>query len=214
MQTKAEIANAVEVEGLVAKTKQTTAMVSPRASTLGDQLGILQFDNGYLSPYFVTNPERMEVVFEDAYILICATIISSKQNILPVLNQMTELDRPLLIVAEDVVDAALAALVVEKLRGPLRVAAVRAPGSAAQRREALQYLANFTGAPLITEGLDIALKNIRVADLGRARKVTVGKNSTVVESEPQPYAQSKARIAPMQFLQTGITWGTSGRLSA
>jgi hypothetical protein len=141
----------------------------------------MQFDSGYLSPYFVTDPERMEVAFENAYILIHEKQIGSKQDLLPLLEQITKAGKPLVIVAEDVQGEALATLVVKNLSGPLRVAAVRAPGSGDQRKKMLQRIATFTGGKAITEGPDIQLKSIKISDLGQAAKITIGKNNTVVE---------------------------------
>ena len=141
----------------------------------------IQFDCGYLSPYFVTDPERMEVDFEDAYVLIHEKKISSKKDLLPLLDQITKSGKPLLIVAEDVGGEALATLVVNKLRGPLQVAAVRAPGSADQRKRMLQEVARLTGGKAITEDLDIPLRNIQISDLGQAKKISIDKNNTVVE---------------------------------
>lgn len=143
--------------------------------------GFMQFDSGYLSPYFVTDPERMEVAFENAYILIHEKQISSKQNILPLLAQITRSGKPLLIIAEDVCGEALATLVVRNLSGPLRVAAVGVPCSWDQRKSMLQGIAILTGGKAITEGLDTQLKNIKISDLGQAAKITIGKNNTVVE---------------------------------
>jgi chaperonin GroEL len=141
----------------------------------------MQFDSGYLSPYFVTDPERMEVAFENAYILIHEKQIGSKQDLLPLLEQITKSGRPLVIVAGDVGGEALATLVVRNLRGPLQVAAVRAPGFRDQRESMLQSIAVLTGGKAITEGLDSQLKNIKISDLGQAAKITIGKNNTVVE---------------------------------
>jgi hypothetical protein len=145
------------------------------------QGGFVQFDSGYLSPYFVTDPERMEVVFENAYILIHEEQIVSKQDLLPLLERITKSGKPLLIIAEDVGGEALATLVVKNLRGPLQVAAVRAPGFGDQRKSMLQGIAILTGGKAITEGPDIQLKNIHISDLGRAAKITIDKNNTVVE---------------------------------
>ena len=145
------------------------------------RVGRLQFVGGYLSPYFVTDPERMEVDFEDAYVLIHEKKISSKKDVLPLLDQITKSGKPLLIIAEDIGGEALATLVVNKLRGPLQVAAVRAPGSGDQRESMLQDVARLTGGKAITEDLDIPLRNIRISDLGQAKKITIDKNNTVVE---------------------------------
>jgi chaperonin GroEL len=145
------------------------------------QVGGMQFDCGYLSPYFVTDPERMEVAFENVYILIHEKKISSKKDLLPLLEQITKSGKPLLIIADDVAGEALAALVVNNLRGPLQVAAVRAPGSGDQRKSMLQDIALLTNGKAITEGVDIQLKDIQISDLGQAKKITVDKNSTLVQ---------------------------------
>jgi chaperonin GroEL len=155
--------------------------IIPRSAGNKPQVGGMQFDCGYLSPYFVTDPERMEVAFENAYVLIHERKISSKKDLLPLLEQITKSGKPLFIIAEDVGGEALANLVVKKLRGPLQVAAVRAPGFGDQRKSMLQEIAILTGGKTITEGLDIELTNIRISDLGQAKKITVDKNSTVVE---------------------------------
>jgi chaperonin GroEL (HSP60 family) len=141
----------------------------------------LQFVGGYLSPYFVTDPERMEVDFEDAYVLIHEKKISFKKDVLPLLDQITKSGKPLLIIAEDVGGEVLATLVVNKLRGPLQVAAVRAPGSGDQRKRMLQDVARLTGGKAIIEDLDIPLGNIQISDLGQAKKITIDKNNTVIE---------------------------------
>lgn len=156
------------------------------ASNAGDrsQEGFMRFDSGYLSPYFVTDPERMEVALENAYILIHEKQISSKQDLLPLLEQITKSGKPLVIVAEDVRGEALAALVVKNLSGPLRVAAVGAPGFGDQRNSMLHGIAILTGGRAITQGVGIQLKNIQISDLGQAAKITIDKNCTVVEVQP------------------------------
>jgi len=141
----------------------------------------IQFEGGYLSPYFVTHPERMEVAFENVYILIHEEKISSKKDLLPLLEQITKSGKPLLIIAEDVRDEALATLVVNKIRGSLRVAAVRAPGWGDQRKSVLQDIAVLTGGKAVTEGVGLRLKNMKISDLGQAKKITIDKNNTVVE---------------------------------
>jgi chaperonin GroEL len=141
----------------------------------------MQFDRGYLSPYFVTDPERMEVALENAYVLIHENKISSKKNLLPLLEQISGSGKPLVIIAEDVVGEALAALVVNKIRGPLQVAAVRAPGTGDQRKSILQDIALLTGGKAITADLD--LTNVQISDLGQAKRITIDKNNTVVEGK-------------------------------
>ena len=142
----------------------------------------MQFDRGYLSPYFVTDPERMEVVLENPVILIHEKKISSMKDLLPLLEQVARLGRPLLIIAEDVEGEALATLVVNKLRGTLQAAAVKAPGFGDRRKAMLEDIATLTGGRAITEDLGIKLENIKVEDLGRAKKVTIDKdNTTIVE---------------------------------
>jgi chaperonin GroEL len=142
----------------------------------------MQFDRGYLSPYFVTDPERMEVVLDNPVILIHEKKISSMKDLLPLLEQVARLGRPLLIIAEDVDGEALATLVVNKLRGTLQAAAVKAPGFGDRRKAMLEDIATLTGGRAITEDLGIKLENIKVDDLGRAKKVTIDKdNTTIVE---------------------------------
>ncbi len=157
------------------------------AKTLETSLEVvegMQFDRGYLSPYFVTDPERMEVVLENPAILIHEKKISSMKDMLPMLEQVARLGKPLLIIAEDVEGEALATLVVNKLRGTLQVAAVKAPGFGDRRKAMLEDIATLTGGRAITEDLGIKLENIRVEDLGRAKKVTIDKdNTTIVEGE-------------------------------
>src|ERR1700694_1182555 len=155
--------------------------IIPRGASDKPQVGGMQFACGYLSPYFVTDPERMEVAFENVYILIHEKKISSKKELLPLLEQITKSGKPLLIIAEDIGGEALATLVVSKLRGPLQVAAVRAPGFGDQRKSMLQDIALLTGGKAITEGLDIQLENIQISDLGQAKKITIDKNNTVLE---------------------------------
>jgi chaperonin GroEL len=142
----------------------------------------MQFDRGYLSPYFVTDPERMEVVLEDPLILIHEKKISSLKDLLPVLEKVAQSGRPLLIVAEDLEGEALATLVVNKLRGTLKAAAVKAPGYGDRRKAMLEDIATLTGGRAITEDLGIKLENLKLEDLGRAKKVTIDKdNTTIVE---------------------------------
>jgi chaperonin GroEL len=155
------------------------------AKTLETSLEVvegMQFDRGYLSPYFVTDPERMEVVLENPVILIHEKKISSMKDLLPVLEQVARMGKPLLIIAEDVEGEALATLVVNKLRGTLQAAAVKAPGFGDRRKAMLEDIAILTGGRAITEDLGIKLENIKVDDLGKAKKITIDKdNTTIVE---------------------------------
>ncbi len=157
------------------------------AKTMETQLEVvegMQFDRGYLSPYFVTDPERMEVVLENAYILIHEKKISSMKDLLPLLEQIAKSGRPLVIIAEDVEGEALATLVVNKLRGTLQVAAVKAPGFGDRRKAMLQDIAILTGGKAITEDLGIKLENVQMDDLGQAKKITIDKdNTTIVEGK-------------------------------
>src|SRR5437899_2362843 len=142
----------------------------------------MQFDRGYLSPYFVTDAERMEVVLEDPYLLINEKKISSMKDLLPILEQIARMGKPLVIISEDVEGEALATLVVNKIRGTLSVAAVKAPGFGDRRKEMLKDIATLTGGKAITEDLGIKLENIKLEDLGKAKKVVVDKdNTTIVE---------------------------------
>jgi chaperonin GroEL len=142
----------------------------------------MQFDRGYLSPYFVTDPERMEAVLEDPYILIYEKKISSLKDLLPLLEQIARASKPLLIIAEDVEGEALATLVVNKLRGMLQACAVKAPGFGDRRKAMLQDIAILTGGKAITEDLGIKLEHAQLSDLGRAGRVTIDKdNTTIVE---------------------------------
>jgi chaperonin GroEL len=157
------------------------------SKTMETQLDVvegMQFDRGYLSPYFVTDPERMEAVLENPYILIHEKKISSMKDLLPLLEQIAKSGAPLLIIAEDVDGEALATLVVNKLRGTLHVAAVKAPGFGDRRKAMLEDIAILTGGKAITEDLGLKLENVKVEDLGRAKKLTVDKdNTTIVEGK-------------------------------
>ena len=157
------------------------------AKTLETSLDVvegMQFDRGYLSPYFVTDPERMEVVLENPIILIHEKKISSMKDLLPLLEQVARLSRPLLIVAEDIEGEALATLVVNKLRGTLQVTAVKAPGFGDRRKAMLEDIAILTNGKAMTEDLGLKLENIKIEDLGEAKKVTIDKdNTTIVEGQ-------------------------------
>src|SRR5215510_4705572 len=142
----------------------------------------MQFDRGYLSPYFVTDPERMEASLENAFILLHEKKISSMKDLLPLLEQIAKTGKPFLIVAEEVEGEALATLVVNKLRGTLNCAAVKAPGFGDRRKAMLEDIAILSGGKVISEDLGIKLESVQLADLGRAKKITVDKdNTTIVE---------------------------------
>jgi len=154
----------------------------------------MQFDRGYLSPYFVTDPERMEAVLEDALILIYDKKISSMKDLLPILEKVAQMGRPLLIIAEDVEGEALATLVVNKLRGTLRVAAVKAPGFGDRRKAMLQDIAVLTGGQVISEELGLKLENATLQDLGRAKRVVVDKDNTTIVGGAGDPEKIKGRI--------------------
>ena len=158
----------------------------------------MQFDRGYLSPYFVTNPERMEVVLENPVILIHEKKISSMKNLLPLLEQVAQLGRPLLVVAEDVESEALAMLVVNKLRGTLQVAAVKAPGYGDRRKEILEDIAILTGGRALSEDLGIKIENIKVDDLGSAKKVTIDKDKTTIIEGAGAKAAIEGRVKQLR----------------
>jgi chaperonin GroEL len=167
------------------------------SKTLETQLEVvegMQFDRGYLSPYFVTDPERMEVAFENAYILINEKKISSMKDILPLLEQISKSGKPLLIIAEDIEGEALATLVVNKLRGTLQVAAVKAPGFGDRRKAMLQDIATLTGGKAITEDLGIKLENVKMEDLGQAKKVTIDKENTTIIEGKGKHADVEGRV--------------------
>ncbi len=154
----------------------------------------MQFDRGYISPYFVTDPERMEAVIEDAFILINEKKISSMKDLLPVLEQIAKMGRPLLIIAEDVEGEALATLVVNKLRGTLNCAAVKAPGFGDRRKAMLEDIAVLTGGQALSEDLGLKLENVKISDLGRAKRITIDKdNTTIVEGAGDP-AKIQGRV--------------------
>ncbi|MGB8061981.1 MAG: hypothetical protein WCF26_08810 [Candidatus Sulfotelmatobacter sp.] len=167
------------------------------------QFGGIQLDCGYLSPFFITDPERMEVAFENVYILVYPGKISSKKDLLPLLEQITKNGKPLLIIAEDVEGEALATLVVNKVRGFLQVAAVSAPSLGDHRKRWLHDITLLTGSKVIMEGLDIQLKHLQISDLGQAKRVRVDKHRTVIESSvisPQlrgPEPQKSSTIADL-----------------
>ena len=158
----------------------------------------MQFDRGYLSPYFVTDPERMECVLEDVYILIHEKKISSMKDLLPLLEQTAKMSKPLLIIAEDVEGEALATLVVNKLRGTLQCAAVKAPGFGDRRKAMLEDIAVLTGGKAITEDLGIKLENVKLEDLGRAKKVTIDKDNTTIVAGAGKASEIEGRIKQLR----------------
>jgi chaperonin GroEL len=158
----------------------------------------MQFDRGYLSPYFVTDPERMECVLEDVYILIHEKKISSMKDLLPLLEQTAKMSKPLLIIAEDVEGEALATLVVNKLRGTLQCAAVKAPGFGDRRKAMLEDIAVLTGGKAITEDLGIKLENVKLEDLGRAKKLTIDKDNTTIVAGAGKASEIGGRIKQLR----------------
>jgi chaperonin GroEL len=154
----------------------------------------MQFDRGYLSPYFVTDQDRMEVVLNDAYLLISEKKISSMKDLLPVLEAIAKQGKPLLIIAEDIEGEALATLVVNKLRGTLNTAAVKAPGFGDRRKELLKDIAILTGGQVVSEDLGIKLENVTLSDLGQAKRVTVDKDNTTIVDGIGKKADIKGRI--------------------
>ncbi len=171
------IAEAMEKVG---KDGVITVEESKSMDTNLDVVEGMRFDRGYLSPYFVTDPERMEAVLEDPYVLIYEKKISSMKDLLPILEKVAQQGKPLVIVAEEVEGEALATLVVNKLRGTLRVAAVKAPGYGDRRKAMLEDIAILTGGKAITEDLGLKLENLKLEDLGRANKVTIDKDDTTI----------------------------------
>jgi chaperonin GroEL len=158
----------------------------------------MQFDRGYLSPYFVTDPERMECELEDPYILIHEKKISALNDLLPLLEQVARSGRPLLIIGEDVEGEALATMVVNKIRGTLKGAAVKAPGYGDRRKAMLEDIAVVTGGTCITEDLGIKLENVKLTDLGSAKKVTIGKDETTIVEGAGKASDIKGRVEQLR----------------
>lgn len=154
----------------------------------------MQFDRGYLSPYFVTNPEKMTAELEDAFLLIHDKKISGMKDILPILEQIAKMGKPLLIIAEDVEGEALATLVVNKLRGTLHVAAVKAPGFGDRRKAMLEDIAILTGGKVIAEEMGYKLENVRLEDLGRAKKISIDKDNTTIIDGAGKRSDIEARV--------------------
>jgi chaperonin GroEL len=188
----AEAMEKVGKEGVI-----TVEEAKSMESTL-DVVEGMQFDRGYLSPYFVTDAERMEAVLEDAFILIHEKKISNMKELLPVLEQVARGGKPLVIIAEDVDGEALATLVVNKLRGTLNVCAIKAPGFGDRRKEMLKDIAILTGGQAITEDLGLKLENLTLKDLGRAKTVTVDKDNTTIVDGAGKKADITARVAEIR----------------
>ncbi len=169
----------------------------------------MQFDRGYLSPYFVTDPERMEVVLENAKILIYEKKISSMKDLLPILEQVARQGKPFLIIAEDVEGEALATLVVNKLRGTLNVAGVKAPGFGDRRKAMLEDIAILTGGKLISEDLGIKLENVKWDDLGDAKRVAIDKDNTTLVTDADEKARKEAIAGRVKQIRQQIDDTTS-----
>jgi chaperonin GroEL len=184
----AEAMQKVGKEGVI------TVEESKTAETTLEVVEGMQFDRGYLSPYFVTDPERMETVLEDAYILISEKKISNMKDLLPVLEAIARSQKPLLIIAEDIEGEALATLVVNKLRGTLHCAATKAPGFGDRRKEMLKDIAVLTGGQVIAEELGLKLENVTISDLGRAKRVTLDKDNTTLVDGAGDKTGIKGRI--------------------
>ncbi|MGB3340555.1 MAG: chaperonin GroEL [bacterium] len=154
----------------------------------------MQFDRGYLSPYFITNPDRMECILEDVYILLFEKKISAMKDLLPLLEKVAQKGRPLLILCEEVEGEALATLVVNKIRGTLQVAAVKAPGYGDRRRAMLEDIAVLTSGKLISEDIGLKLENVQISDLGQAKRITIDKENTTIIEGSGKKADLQARI--------------------
>ena len=182
----------------VGKDGVITVEESRSLETLLEVVEGMQFDRGYLSPYFVTDAERMEAVLDNAVILLCEKKISSMKDLLPLLEQVAKLGKPLLIIAEDVEGEALATLVVNKLRGTLNVCAVKAPGFGDRRKAMLEDIAILTGGKVISEDLGIKLESVKLEDLGKAKKVTVDKDNTTIVEGAGKGADISGRVATIR----------------
>ena len=195
----AEAMNKVGKDGVItveeSKTMETTLEVVEG----------MQFDRGYLSPYFVTDTERIECVLEDVSILIHEKKISSMKDLLPLLEQTAKMSKPLLIIAEDVEGEALATLVVNKLRGTLQCAAVKAPGFGDRRKAMLEDIAVLTGGKAITEDLGIKLENLKLEDLGSAKKVTIDKDNTTIVAGAGQTSEIEGRIKQLRVQVEEVT---------
>src|ERR1700710_2989200 len=182
----------------VGKEGVITVEEAKSAETTLDVVEGMQFDRGYLSPYFVTDPERMEASLEDAYILLSEKKISNMKDLLPVLEAIARQQKPLVIIAEDIEGEALATLVVNQLRGLLQCAAVKAPGFGDRRKEMLKDIATLTGGQVIAEELGLKLENVTISDLGRAKRVTMDKDNTTIVDGAGDKDKIKGRIAEIR----------------
>ena len=196
----AEAMNKVGKDGVI------TVEESKTMETALDVVEGMQFDRGYLSPYFVTDPDRMEATLENPLILIHEKKISSMKDLLPLLEQVAKMGKPMLIIAEDVEGEALATLVVNKLRGTLNIAAVKAPGFGDRRKAMLEDIAIMTGGKVISEDLGIKLENVKLEDLGRAKKVTIDKDNTTIVDGAGKESDMQGRV---KTLRTQIEETTS-----
>jgi len=194
-----EIGNLIaEAMGKVGKDGVITVEEAKGLETTLETVDGTQFDRGYLSPYFVTNPEKMEAVLDDPYILIHDKKVSSMKELLPLLEQVAQNGKPMLLIVEDVEGEALATLVVNKLRGTLKVVAVKAPGFGDRRKEMLRDIAVLTGGQVISEELGLKLENVTLEDLGRAKRVVIDKdNTTIIDGKGKP-EDVKGRIAELR----------------
>ncbi|MBK6799187.1 MAG: chaperonin GroEL [Acidobacteria bacterium] len=182
----------------VGKDGVITVEESKSLETMLEVVEGMQFDRGYLSPYFVTDPERMEASLENAYILLNEKKISSMKDLLPLLEQVAKMGKPLLIIAEDVEGEALATLVVNKLRGTLQVCAVKAPGFGDRRKAMLEDIAILTGGKVISEDLGIKLEGVKLEDLGRAKKLTIDKDNTTIVEGAGKQSDIQGRVATIR----------------
>jgi chaperonin GroEL len=188
----AEAMEKVGKEGVI------TVEEAKSAETTLDVVEGMQFDRGYLSPYFVTDPERMEAVFEDAYLLLSEKKITTMKDLLPILEAIAKEDKPLVIIGEDLDGEALATLVVNKLRGTLKCAAAKAPGYGDRRKEMLRDIAVLTGGQVIAEELGLKLENVTLADLGRVKRITLDKDTTTLVGGGGEKDLIKGRIAELR----------------
>ena len=188
----AEAMNKVGKDGVI------TVEESKTMETSLDVVEGMQFDRGYLSPYFVTDPDRMEATLENPLILIHEKKISSMKDLLPLLEQVAKMGKPMLIIAEDVEGEALATLVVNKLRGTLNIAAVKAPGFGDRRKAMLEDIAIMTGGKVISEDLGIKLENVKLEDLGRAKKVTIDKDNTTIVDGAGKESDMQGRVKTLR----------------